>query len=88
MKRELMISNAFAIALWASKNVTHRHLNVSVSKHYANLTIYFDLNSTIIIQVKHQIMSSSSFTPMVNRTKFAEDGFETLSIDWNLPDED
>lgn len=88
MRRDLMISNAFAIALWASKNVTCKHLTVSVSKHYANLTIYFDLNSPIAIQVKHQIMSSSNFTPEFNRTRFDEDGFETLSIEWNLPDED
>lgn len=87
MKREMILAHVYAIAYWASRENIGKHLNIVTGNNYAQMSFFFDLDSPETLIIKGQISKATMYDPSLNIKKFYDDGFETLEIEWSLPDE-
>lgn len=86
MKRNLIITNAMAIAFEASRENWGSHLSVEVSDYYAELTIFFESNKEEADRKKKVIEHSTSYTPETRVYHLKACDVWCLNAKWELPE--
>lgn len=86
MKRNLIITNAMAIAFEASRENWGSHLTLEVSDHYAELTIFFETKKADADRKKKIIEHSTSYTPETRVFHLNPCDVWCLMAKWELPE--
>lgn len=84
MRKQLIITNAMAIAFSIIRDEISNHVVTSTGPYSIEVTIFFDLDDERVIKTKNMVRQATSFTAEIQNKKFYEDNFETLNLRWEF----
>ena len=80
MKKELIISNAFAVVEYVTRMELSSHVNVSVGKAYIEVSVFFELHDKNVKALHLELKKVLGKKARFENPKFYNDNFEVLRI--------